>query len=466
LGFGISINVWCPAGTKQFHLFRPATVCVVNVAFLTHEPFYPPSGGGSAEAIYLVREMVQRGHEVHLFCPAFPEPEKVKRLFARERHAGRGEKSTPNPSLERNLEPMSSALHPALGGSSGGLQFHPFTSWQMGRYASLRNFKYLAYPFFLQRLVERAARHVRFDLVLSQHAVSAVAAGRLKQRLRLPVVMNFLDYLTGFMETWPRYLAPRGFIRALERFEVSLPLRHQANGVLTVSDTLSDYFAQTGYPRERILPIYYGYDAKLFRRDERSGGVERSQSCDVVMHGSFDQHHLGAIAAMALVYVSGRRPGARFKFVGQQTPSLMKLLKKVAAPQLQIECTGFVPYAEIARHLENASVGIVPYEESTGTHCAFVAKIVEYLGIGLPVVSTPLNSARRYFGNEPAVRFSEFSGESFGQQILDWLDSPLELRQGLGRAASQRVQIELDWGTISKKAIDFVEQIQQQQRRI
>jgi len=95
-----------------------------------------------------------------------------------------------------------------------------------------------------------------------------------------------------------------------------------------------------------------------------------------------------------------------------------------------------------------------------------VAKIVEYLGAGLPVVSTPLNSARRYFGNEPAVRFSEFNGETFGQQILAWLDEPPERRRGLGRAASQRVQVALDWSAISKKAIDFVEQIQQQQRRV
>ena len=442
----------------------------MKVAFLTHEPFYPPSGGGSAEAIYLAREMVQRGHEVHLFCPAFPEPEKVQKLFAVENTAGPEWKPTPDPSREGNPDAKSAALPPSMGGrgSSAGLQCHLFTTWQMGRYTPLRNFKYLAYPFFLQRMVERGARRVRFDLLLSQHAISAVAAGRLKQSLRLPVVMNFLDYLTGFMETWPRYLAPRRFIRALERFELSLPLRHQADGVLTVSDTLCDYFAQAGYPRKRILPIYYGYDAKLFRPAESAGGVENGTSGVVVMHGSFDQHHLGAIAAIALAYVSEKRPGVRFRFVGQQTPALLKFLKKVeaAVPQARIECAGFVPYAEIARRLANATVGIVPYEESTGTHCAFVAKIVEYLGAGLPVVSTPLNSARRYFGNEPAVRFSEFNGETFGQQILAWLDEPLERRRTLGLAASRRVQVELDWSAISKKAIDFVEQIQQQQRRV
>ena len=74
-----------------------------------------------------------------------------------------------------------------------------------------------------------------------------------------------------------------------------------------------------------------------------------------------------------------------------------------------------------------------------------------------------MNSARRYFGDEPAVRFSEFNGESFGQQILSWLDEPLDRRRSLGRAASRRVQSELDWSAISKKAIDFIEKIQQQQ---
>src|SRR5207245_4392048 len=150
------------------------------------------------------------------------------------------------------------------------------------------------------------------------------------------------------------------------------------------------------------------------------------------------------------------------------TPALTKFCQRMrsAVPRAQLECAGFVPYSEIARHLANATVGIVPYEESTGTHCAFVAKIVEYLGAGLPVVSTPLNSARRYFGNEPAVRFSEFNGETFGQQILAWLDEPPERRRGLGRAESQRVKVAVDLSALSHEVIDFVEQIQEQERRV
>ncbi|MBI4323968.1 MAG: glycosyltransferase family 4 protein [Chloroflexi bacterium] len=401
----------------------------MNIAFLTHEPFYPPSGGGSAEAVYLVKEMVKRGHQVHLFCPKVAEPENVQRQF--------------------------------------GVRLHEFTAWKMGRYTAGRNFKYLLYPFFLQRLVEQSARAVPFDLVLSQHAISAVAAGRLKRKLRLPVVMNFLDYLTGFMETWPPYLMPPPILSLLEKYELSLPLRCQADAVMTVSDTLADYFAGTGYARERILPIYYGYDAELFPFQERGEQSGDRKPPVVVMHGSLDHHHLKGIALQAMEYVSQTRPEVVYRFVGHRTGALQTFLRQVEAriPRAKIECTGFVPYAEVARHLATATLGIIPYEESTGTHCAFVAKLVEYLAVGLSVVSTPLDSARRYFKGEPMVRFAGFDGLDFGRKIVSWLEEPAAQRQALARAASARVQAELDWRAISKKAVDFVERIYQQSTR-
>src|SRR4029077_8650732 len=118
---------------------------------------------------------------------------------------------------------------------------------------------------------------------------------------------------------------------------------------------------------------------------------------------------------------------------------------KQIAPKAKVECTGFVPYTQVSKHLASADLGIVPYEESTGTHCAFVAKIVEYLGTGLRAVSTPLDSARRYFKDEPMVRFTEFNGASFGRQIVDSLQSPLPNQAEVAKAASDRVKRELDW---------------------
>ena len=393
----------------------------LRIAFLTHEPFYPPSGGGSAEAVYLVEEMVRRGHEVHVFCPQITKPDAVEKKFR--------------------------------------IHLHQFTAWQMGRYARLRNFKYLLYPSFLQRMVVRAARTIKFDLLLSQHTISAVAAGRLKRRLNVPVVMNFPDLLTGFMETWPAYIAPRPVVEMLKRYEISMPVRYGVDGVLAISDTLADYFVECGYPRERILPIYYGYAAEYFPFYVRM--IAPNLPPVVVMHGSLDFHHLGDIAFGAIRHVTQNRPGTIFRFVGQRTAALENFLNRAQEyiPHFHFECTGFVPYAEVARHLADASVGIVPYEESAGTHCAFVAKVVEYVACGLPSVCTPLQSIRGYFQNDPMVRFSEFNGADFGKKILDWLDEPPLAWQIRAAQSAARVEAELDWEPLCRRAVDFVEGI-------
>jgi glycosyltransferase involved in cell wall biosynthesis len=393
----------------------------LRIAFLTHEPFYPPSGGGSAEAVYLVEELVRRGHEVHVFCPQIADAGAVAEKFH--------------------------------------IQLHPFTVWPMGRYARFRNFKYLLYPSFLQRMVVRAAQTARFDLLLSQHAISAVAAGRLKSRLPVSVVMNFPDLLTAFMETWPAYLAPRPFVEALKRYEISMPVRYGVDGVLAISDTLADYFAERGYPREKILPIYYGYAAEHFPFQLRE--IPGDRPAIVVMHGTMDFHHLGNIAFDAIRYVTQTRPGTVFRFVGQRTAALEKFLARarLGIPGFRFETTGFVPYAEVAKHLADASVGIVPYDESAGTHCAFVAKIVEYVASGLPAVSTPLQSIRRYFQNDPMVSFSEFEGADFGKKIVHWLDVPARTWQIQAARSAARVQAELDWRPLCRRAVDFVEDI-------
>ena len=392
----------------------------LRIAFLTHELFYPPSGGGSAEAVYLVEEMVRRGHEVHVFCPQITEPDAVEKKFR--------------------------------------IHLHQFTAWQMGRYARLRNFKYLLYPSFLQRMVARAARTTKFDLLLSQHAISAVAAGRLKRRLNVPVVMNFPDLLTGFMETWPAYIAPRSLVEALKRYEISMPARYGVDGVLAISDALADYFVERGFPREKILPIYYGYAAEYFPFYVRMIAPNRPPV--VVMHGSFDAHHLGQIAFDAIKFVAAKKPETIFRFVGKRTAGLEKFLQRAhTIPDFKFEATGFVPYAEVAGHLADASVGIVPYEESAGTHCAFVAKVVEYVASGLPAVCTPLKSIQGYFQNDPMVRFSEFNGADFGKKILDWLDEPPLAWQIRAAHSAARVETELDWEPLCRRAVDFVEGI-------
>ncbi|MBX3746502.1 MAG: glycosyltransferase [Verrucomicrobiae bacterium] len=392
----------------------------MRIALLTHEPFHPPSGGGSAAAVYLVRQLVARGHEVEVFGPALPDAPDVEARFH--------------------------------------IRLRPFTAWPMGRTTPLRTPKYLAYPVALSRQIARLlASGLHFDVVVAQHAISAVAAGRLGRRFQIPTVFNLLDCLTGFLETWPACLMPRPLARALVRYELHLPVRFQASRVLTVSDSLRERLIATGYPADRVRATYYGYDSTLFRVP--------AQPCPsppeprVVMHGSFDRHHLGPIARTAVIETARARPHVPFRFVGPATPSLNAFLRTVraAVPGILIEQPGFVPYDRMPSSLLDATVGITPYEPSTGTHCAFVAKTVEYLALGLPVVCTPLESALRYYKGLDGIRFSRANGPDFARLLIDTLDWSSTRRAAAVAPARHKVATELDWNIICRRAADWIE---------
>jgi glycosyltransferase involved in cell wall biosynthesis len=390
----------------------------MNIGILTHEPFYPPSGGGSSQAVYLVEEMVRRGHTVHVFAPQRENVTELEKKFC--------------------------------------IKIHPFTAWQMGRYTSLRSLKYLAYPFFLKRLVLETAREVKFDLLLAQHAIACVAAGHLRRSLDCTVAMNFLDYLTGYFDSWPKYLAPPALVRRLKNFELSLPIKYRAEGIFTISDELADRFQNAGYSAKNILPIYFGYDSKLFQPT-----FQTSPTPLVVMHGSLDHHHINEFGARALIHISKKRPDTKFRFVGHRTEALRHVLELVKnqIPDSAIECAGFIPYAEVAKRIHDATVGIIPYATSTGAHCTMVAKTVEYAAMGVPMVCTPLRGTVRYWRDNPIIRFSEMNSKSFAEKVLSWFDEPLENRHAWGRSSNAKVSAELDWEPFSRRVVKRLEEI-------
>ena len=60
------------------------------------------------------------------------------------------------------------------------------------------------------------------------------------------------------------------------RYEMSLPVRYGVDGVCAISDEFAERFAARGYPREKICPIYYGYDAQAFPLREQLPPPDKS----------------------------------------------------------------------------------------------------------------------------------------------------------------------------------------------
>jgi len=125
-------------------------------------------------------------------------------------------------------------------------------------------------------------------------------------------------------------------------------------------------------------------------------------------------------------------------------------------PNFKFEATGFVPYADVARHLAMPAWASCPMRICR-THCAFVAKVVEYVACGCQRLHAPPKHPG-LFPKRPMVRFSEFNGADFGKKILDWFDEPPwpgKTAPPIRRAGQSRTRL----GAAVPPAVDFVEGI-------
>ena len=392
----------------------------LHVGVVTHEPFWPPSGGGSSEAPYLVEHLVSRGHRVTVFAPAPGPVAAIERRF--------------------------------------GICLDRFALFPMERRTRLRTLKYLAFPVLIERHLETRHAADPLSVVLAQHSISGVAAGRFGRRRAVPVVLNYLDCLTGYLDAGggPRW-ACRPLVRRLQQFELGMARRYHAAAALTISATLADALVATGLPAERVLPIYYGFDERLF--DPRRARCPQELTPGyVLMHGSWDDHHLGDVVPLAIDAVLARRPATRFVIAGQGRRRYERLRRRGAARWgAAVRFVGWVDYERICDYLAGAAVGLVPYPPSTGAHYTVACKLIECVAMGVPSVCTALRGTQRYFADEPLVRFADFTPESLADAVVAWLEtSPADRRQ-IGEPGSARIRREQSWSALAARVAGVIE---------
>lgn len=91
------------------------------------------------------------------------------------------------------------------------------------------------------------------------------------------------------------------------------------------------------------------------------------------------------------------RTGTRVVVIGPMAGKEIGFVRRLEALLAHplVRWLGPLPYQEIANHLASARVGLTPYAESAFNLSSFPLKTLEYLGAGLPVVTTDLPAARR-----------------------------------------------------------------------
>lgn len=115
--------------------------------------------------------------------------------------------------------------------------------------------------------------------------------------------------------------------------------------------------------------------------------------------------------------------------------------------------TGRIPDDQLQQVLSTADIALAPDPKNPLNDVSTMNKVVEYMAMGLPVVSFDLKESR-YSAGEAAVYATPNDEREFALRIIELLDDP-ERRQRMGEYGLQRVREHLAWEHSRKVLVDL-----------
>jgi glycosyltransferase involved in cell wall biosynthesis len=162
---------------------------------------------------------------------------------------------------------------------------------------------------------------------------------------------------------------------------------------------------------EKISMHYPPLDRKFFLPQPRNQDLARSLGLTIedkviVYMGSF--FYFSGLDKVISVFANKLKLHPQVKLLliggGEQDTQLRQLAKKMNLSN-NVVFTGFVPFQDLGKYLCLGDVAINPLEISNVASSAFPNKVLQYMAVGLPTVSTKLDGLYAAFGDTSGIRW-------------------------------------------------------------
>ena len=170
-------------------------------------------------------------------------------------------------------------------------------------------------------------------------------------------------------------------------------LARKATLCVAASTKLGEYLSELG--AQRVLVLHHGVDPKTFRP-----GLPEPAGLAHIPHP-----RIGVVARLnevldmdSLVRIAEQRPGWSLVFIGGAhfTDSSKRVRFEALLKLPNVHHVGPQPQREVPNWLCGLDVGLACYDQATWGPYNQPIKIYEYLGCGLPVVSSDITAAREF----------------------------------------------------------------------
>jgi len=210
-----------------------------------------------------------------------------------------------------------------------------------------------------------------------------------------------------------------------------------ANRVLTVHDPVKDLIlVKHGLPGDSIQVIANFADDQVFTLNSnyQAGGRLR-----LIFHGTVLERYGLRTLVRALSLVRNKdKMSVKIIGEGDFSDELKQLITAAGLEHVVHFDNRFYPMHDIPRIISDANVGLVPLEISSITNYALPLKMLEYIAMGLPVITVRNAAIAYYFGETDCLYYQPGDAESL-RAVLDRLaEDPALLIQYHQKAVSLR----------------------------
>jgi glycosyltransferase involved in cell wall biosynthesis len=124
--------------------------------------------------------------------------------------------------------------------------------------------------------------------------------------------------------------------------------------------------------------------------------------------------------------------------------------------QDSVEFKGHLSHLELAAHIRDADIGVVPNRPDSHIHMAYPTKLFEFVQMGVPVVATRTRILERRF-DDKALLFVDPTAEGVASGILRAYQDPAGARDAASRA--RELLEPVSWEHMRRDYVDCIERV-------
>lgn len=232
-----------------------------------------------------------------------------------------------------------------------------------------------------------------------------------------------------------------------------------ADQVISVHQIQLDTFASRGADPSGFTIVQNVADPKYFPVGRALETERDPTSVRLVYHGTMAPR-LGLDLLLRAVDRSRHVvTGLRLLLIGDgdDTPRLLRLIDELDLEDVVTFEPGFIPVEDLLPHLVASDVGVVPANVNPFTRNMLPVKLLEYVTLGIPSISTDLPTVRYYFEPSEVMLVEPGSVDSLAMAI-ETLASDRQLQDDQARRALEFTERH-SWPGERDRYLDLVDRL-------